>query len=438
MQHVDTLIKAGWIVTVDGDFRILKNHALAICDDRIVAITDNSDDIQAERILDLPGHLLMPGLVNAHGHAAMSLFRGLMDDLPLMTWLNDYIWPAESQYVYADFVADGSRLAMTEMLLGGTTTFSDMYFFPETVAQVADKAGMRCQLAFPVFNVASNWGSGTDEYLARGRELLQHYRHHPYIHAAIGPHAPYTVDDETFIRVRELAAKESAAIQMHLHETAHEVSEAVNANGKRPLQRIAELGLLGPHFQAVHMVHINEADIRLVADSGAHVIHCPESNLKLASGFFPLQQCLDAGINVALGTDSAASNNDLDMLGEMRTAALLAKAVAGDASAADARTAVEMATINGARALGISHETGSLETGKAADLIAVDCSGLAQQPLHHPLSQLAYTHISHKVSHSWIHGRQVVDNYQLTTIDPDACQAAAKHWQQQLSDIAQR
>ncbi|HEY9033912.1 MAG TPA: TRZ/ATZ family hydrolase [Pseudomonadales bacterium] len=433
MQHVDTLIKAGWIVTVDDDFRVLENHALAIDQGRIVAITDQSDRFSAHHVHELPGHVLMPGLVNAHGHAAMSLLRGLSDDVPLMTWLNDHIWPAEQRHVDARFVADGSLLAMAEMILSGTTTFSDMYFFPETVADIAERTGMRCQLSFPVFNVASNWGNNADDYLAKGLALIDKYRAHPLIRIAFGPHAPYTVSDEVLLRVAALAEQHCVPIQMHLHETADEVHSAVQQSGQRPLQRIASLGLLGPHFQAVHMVHLNDDDIALVADSGSHIIHCPESNLKLASGFCQLKRCLDAGINVALGTDGPASNSDLDLFGEMRSAALLAKAVANDASAVDARQAIRMATINGARALGIEAMTGSLETGKAADIIAIDCSGLGHQPLHQPLSQLVYTHVSHKVSHSWVAGRPLLDNYRLTTIDSDACLAAARHWHGKLA-----
>lgn len=436
MQHVDTLIKAGWMMTVDPDFRILENHVLAMKAGRIVAISDDAMQFTAEQTLDLPGHILMPGLVNAHGHAAMSLFRGLTDDLPLMDWLNHYIWPAEQQYVDARFVHDGTQLAIAEMLLSGTTTFSDMYFFPEVVAEMVQQSGIRAQLSFPIFDIASNWGRNAEEYLQKGLNIMQQYQGHERLRIAFGPHAPYTIGNEPLTKIARLASEHNACIQMHLHETAFEIDSALKEYGQRPLQRMADIGLLGPHFQAVHMVHLNDDDIRLVADSGSHIIHCPESNLKLASGFCPVQDCLNAAINIALGTDGAASNSDLDLLGEMRTGALLAKAVANDAAALNARTAIEMATINGARALAIDDITGSLETGKAADIIAIDCSGIGQLPLHHPLSQLVYTNISHKVSHSWVNGQLLLDNYQLTTIDTRQCQANARHWQQQLAGIA--
>lgn len=436
MQHVDTLIRAGWIITVDSQFRILKDHTLAILDGRIHAISSDHRPFTASQYLDLSQHILMPGLINAHGHAAMSLFRGLMDDKPLMEWLQHYIWPAEQQYVDPQFVADGTQLAIAEMLRSGTTTFSDMYFFPEIVAKTAAQAGIRAQLSFPVFDVPSNWGSGAEDYLNKGCAIAEQYRDHPLIQLAFGPHAPYTVGDTALKRIRELAEKTGMRIQMHLHETAFEVNSAVEATGQRPLQRIAELGLLGPQFQAVHMTCLNDDDIRLIADSGSHIIHCPESNLKLASGFCPAQRCLDAGINVALGTDGAASNNSLDMFGEMHSAALLAKAVTGNATAIDAATAIRMATINGARALGLEQQTGSLECGKQADIIAIDTQHPAMQPLYHPDSHLVYTRAGQYVSHNWVNGKLLLDNYRLTGIDLPACLDAARRWQHPLSAIA--
>jgi 5-methylthioadenosine/S-adenosylhomocysteine deaminase len=311
MQTVDTLIHAGWIITIDQQFRVLENHSIAIKNGKISAILPTSNaHFNATETLDLKHHVLMPGLINAHTHAAMSLFRGMADDFPLMTWLQEYIWPAEQSFVDEFFVADGTQLAIAEMLRSGTTTFSDMYFFPEIAAKIVEKSGIRAQLAFPIFDIPSNWGANADEYLTKGLAVVENYKKHPLIHIAFGPHAPYTIGDESLLKIREQAQKHHAHIQMHLHETAFEVNSAEQEKGERPISRMANLGLLNKHFQAVHMTTLSNDDIQTIANAGAHIIHCPESNLKLASGFCPVQQCLNAGINVALGTDGAASNND--------------------------------------------------------------------------------------------------------------------------------
>lgn len=438
MQTVDTLIHAGWIITVDPEFRVLENHSIAIKHGKISAITPTAEaQFKATETFELKQHVLMPGLVNAHTHAAMSLFRGMADDFPLMTWLQEYIWPAEQSFVDAFFVEDGTQLAAAEMIRSGTTTFSDMYFFPETAAKIVEKSGMRAQLAFPIFDIPSNWGANAGEYLEKGMAVMQQYRNHPLIDIAFGPHAPYTIGNEALEKIHQLSQQHHARVQMHLHETAFEVDSAEQEKGERPISRMANLGLLNKHFQAVHMTTLSKDDIKTIANAGAHIIHCPESNLKLASGFCPVQQCLDAGINVALGTDGAASNNDLDMFSEMRTAALLGKAVAGNTTALSARDAIKMATINGARALGIDKVTGSLEQGKAADIIAIDFSELEQQPVYNPVSHLVYTHVSGKVSHSWVAGRNLMNNRKLTTLDSEDCRKKAHYWQQQLMAIAQ-
>lgn len=437
MQTVDTLIHAGWIITVDPQFRILANHSIAIKNGTINAIiATDSAKFNAKETFDLKQHVIMPGLVNAHTHAAMSLFRGLAEDLPLMTWLQEYIWPAEQSFVDEFFVEDGTQLAIAEMIRSGTTTFSDMYFFPEIAAKIVEKSGVRAQLAFPVFDIPSNWGANAEEYLAKGLHVAENYKKHPLINIAFGPHAPYTIGDESLQKIREHAQKLHANIQMHLHETAFEVHGAEQEKGERPISRMANLGLLNKQFQAVHMTTLNHEDIHTIANAGSHIIHCPESNLKLAAGFCPVQQCLDAGINVALGTDGAASNNDLDMFSEMRTAALLGKATAGNTTALNANDVIRMATINGARALGIDKITGSLEEGKAADIIAIDFSELEQQPIYNPVSHLVYTNVSGKVTHSWVAGKNLMQNRKLTTLDIEDCRKKAHYWQQELTTIA--
>lgn len=443
MEQVDTLINAGWIITVDSDFSILEKHSIAIKNGKISAIvaTDTvtgEAGFSANNVVDLSQHVVMPGLINAHGHAAMTLFRGMADDFELMTWLEEYIWPAEQQYVDAQFVEDGTTLAIAEMIRSGTTCFSDMYFFPEIAAKTAENIGIRAQFAFPIFDMPSNWGSGTEEYLQKGTQVMEQYKDSELIQIAFGPHAPYTLSDDSLQKVAALTDKYQANVQMHLHETAFEVNTASEQNGKRPIQRIAETGLLNQHFQAVHMTTLSDEDIQTIKDTGTHIIHCPESNLKLASGFCPVQKCIDAGINVALGTDGAASNNDLDMFSEMRTAAMLTKAVSGDATALNASEAIKMATINGAKALGIDNKTGSIEVGKSADIIALDFSNIEQQPMYHPASHIVYTNMANNVSHSWVMGKLLLTDYQLTNIDTKECIAKAQHWQQQLQTLSDK
>jgi 5-methylthioadenosine/S-adenosylhomocysteine deaminase len=435
-QHpVDTLIFARWIIPVAPNCTPLTDHALAIRNGEIYALlpADEAERLEASEILRLDNHVLMPGLINAHGHAAMSLFRGMADDKPLYTWLNDHIWPAEGRWVDAAFVRDGCELAIAEMLRNGTTTFSDMYFFPEAAATAIRKAGIRAQLSFPIFDFPCVWGSGPDDYLRKGLALRDELKHSKLITVAFGPHAPYTVGDETMQRVATLAAEADAAIQIHLHETQQEIDDAVAQSGKRPIQRLAELGLLGPKTQCVHLAALNDDDIKTLANYGCHAVHCPESNMKLASGFSPVEKMRKAGINIAIGTDGAASNNDLDLFSEMRSAALLGKIVAGDASALPDHYALTMATLNGAKALGIDHLVGSLEVGKQADLIAIDLSDVEQQPVYNPISQLVYTNISHQVRYSWIMGRKVLDNGELTTLDRRDIIARAELWRSRIS-----
>jgi 5-methylthioadenosine/S-adenosylhomocysteine deaminase len=437
METVDTVINAGWIITVDDEFSILKQHSIAINDGVIQAIfATNSVQYSAKATFDLPNHVIMPGLVNAHCHAAMSLFRGIADDFPLMTWLEEYIWPAEQRFVNAQFVADGTELAIAEMIRSGTTTFSDMYFFPEVAAKVAEKSGIRAQFAFPIFDMPSNWGANAEDYLQKGLKLIDDFAESELINIAFGPHAPYTIDNGPLNIIKNYALTHGTKIQMHLHETAFEIDSAESEKGERPIRRMANLGLLNDNFQAVHMTQLNDEDIATIAKNNTHIIHCPESNLKLAAGFCPVQQCLNAGINVALGTDGAASNNDLDMFSEMRTAALIGKATSKNTTALNAQTVIQMATINGAKALGIDHKIGSLEIGKTADIIAIDFSELEQQPIYHPASQLIYTNISNNVSYSWVAGNLLMNKRQLTTIDSVECRKKAQYWQQQLMPIA--
>jgi len=427
---LDLLLLPTWLVPVEPAGVVLKEHGLGIRDGQIVFIgpRDQALRLTASETRELPGHLLTPGLVNAHGHAAMTLFRGLADDLPLMTWLEKHIWPAEKRWVDEAFVRDGTDLAIAEQLQGGITCFSDMYFYPHIAAERVHSSGLRAQITIPVLDFPIPGARDADEALHKGVELFGDLRHHPRITVAFGPHAPYTVSDENLEKIRLLVDELDAAVHMHVHETASEVQQAVEHRGERPLARLGRLGLLGPRFQAVHMTQIDEADLALLVESNTSVIHCPESNLKLASGFCPVERLWQAGVNVAIGTDGAASNNDLDLLGETRTAALLAKAVAGSASALDAHRALRMATLNGARALGLDDCIGSLQLGKAADLVAFDLSRLAQQPVYDPVSQLIYASGRDCVTHVWVAGKHLLDAGRLTRFDAIELSAMARDW----------
>ncbi len=436
MTHIDSLIHARWIIPVQPDGTVLEHHSLALQDGRILDILPQREArsrYQTDHSIECGEHVLIPGLINAHTHAAMSLLRGLADDLPLMDWLNHHIWPAETRWVSDEFVRDGSLLAMAEMLRGGTTCFNDMYFFPEVTARAANEIGMRASLGLIVIDFPSAWAGSADEYLDKGLALHDELRNHPLLRTAFAPHAPYTISDAPLERIRVLADELDLPVHMHVHETLAEVEQSQAQFGVRPLERLARLGLVSPSLLAVHMTQLLEAEIAHLAASGAHVLHCPESNLKLASGFCPVHKLLSASVNVALGTDGAASNNDLDMFGEMRTAALLAKAVANDASALPAAQALRMATLNGARALGLGDDTGSLEKGKAADIVAVRLDAIECQPFYNVISQLVYATGRDKVSDVWVAGRQLLKERELLTMDASAVLARAQGWQTRIA-----
>ena len=432
---LDLLLLPTWLVPVEPAGVVFKDHGVGIRDGRIVFIGPRAQALKlvATQTRELPDMLLSPGLINAHGHAAMTLFRGMADDLPLMTWLEQHIWPAETKWVNEDFVRDGTNLAIAEQLKGGITCFSDMYFYPKVASECVHNSGIRAQIAIPILDFPIPGASSADESLRQAVELFADLKLHPRIKIAFGPHAPYTVGDENLEKIRVIADELDAAIHMHVHETAFEVHQAVEQNAERPVARLARLGLLSPRFQAVHMTQISDEDLSMLVESNSSVIHCPESNLKLASGFCPVERLWQAGVNVAVGTDGAASNNDLDLLGETRTAALLAKAVAGSATALDAHRALRMATLNGARALGIDSDTGSIEIGKAADLVAFDLSGLAQQPVYDPVSQLIYATGRDCVKHVWVAGKQLLEDRHLTRLDEQQLCATARAWGERIS-----
>ncbi|MGH8444449.1 MAG: TRZ/ATZ family hydrolase, partial [Solimonas sp.] len=346
MQTVDLLVTPRWLVPIEPEGVVLEAHALVVDTGRIEAVLPLAEArarYQPRQTVELPHHALMPGLVNLHTHAAMSLLRGIADDLPLMDWLQNHIWPAEGAHVGPAFCEDGLRLAFAEMIRGGTTCVNDMYFFPDATARVAQQAGLRATVGLVVFDFPTAWGSGPDEYIHKGLELHDQLRDVPLVRTVFAPHAPYTVSDAPLLKLRRYANELGIGIHMHVHETAGEVERAVAETGKRPWARLKELELLGPDFIAVHMTQLTDQEIAEAAEFGVHVAHCPESNLKLASGFCPVHKLIHAGVNVGIGTDGAASNNDLDLFGELRTAALLAKAVSGDTRALAAPAALRAA-----------------------------------------------------------------------------------------------
>lgn len=439
-KAVDCIVSAKWILPIVPVGKIFQDCSLIIHQGCIQAIHPSDGVLQeysTRQHIQLSHHVLMPGLVNAHTHAAMSLLRGYADDLPLMRWLKDHIWPAEKRWVDTDFVHDGTQLAMAEMLRTGTTCFSDMYFFPEATAAAVHQAGMRAQITFPVMDFATNWASDADDYIHKGLMLRDDYRSHPRIRIAFGPHAGYTVADAPLKRIAMLAEELQAPVQIHLHETAAEVIQAVDATGIRPIDRLLELGVLTPLTQCVHMTQLSDGDLDVLQQSGASVVHCPESNLKLASGICPVQRLLERGINVALGTDGAASNNDLDMFGEINTAALIGKIAAHDAAALPAWQLLHMATLGGAKVLGLDAQIGSLEPGKAADLIAVQLDELDTAPLYDLAAHLVYSNRRSRVTHAWVDGKNLMQDGKLTTLNTAEIRGRALRWQERIKPSAQ-
>ncbi len=435
METADFIINARWTIPVVPHGVVLNDHALVVRDGRIIEILPHvrSRDRYGDALwVERPDHVLIPGLINAHTHSAMTLFRGMADDMPLDEWLKEHIWPAEARWAGSDFTRDGAELAILEMIRGGTTCFQDMFFFPDVVAQAAVDRPIRAAVGMIVLETPTVWAQNKEEYLSKGLAVHDQFVGTPLIQTNFAPHAPYSVGDAALQQIRTLADELNVPIHMHVHETVSEVQGSVDEHGLRPLQRLNELGLVNPLLTAVHMTQLTDTEIALLADRGASVVHCPESNLKLASGFCPVAKLQRAGVNVALGTDGAASNNDLDMFGEMRTAALLAKGIADDAAAVKAEDALAMATINGARALGMDNEIGSLEAGKAADLVCVDLSSPASQPVHQPISQLVYSVTRDQVSDVWVGGQSVLSERELSNDNQGDILERARAWQRRI------
>ncbi len=419
MKTVDQMLHADWVLTMDND-QALTKHTVVIDQGKIVAVLPQDqarEQFSAKSEQTFKQHVLMPGLINAHTHTPMNLFRGLAEDLELMDWLNNHIWPAEKAVINADSVTVGTRLAVAEMIRSGTTCFNDHYFFPAEIAKVADEEGMRATVGHVIMNVPTDWAGDEDGYMKKAQALLKKGHPSERVRWSIAPHAPYTNSDSSLSKASTIADQFDVISHIHLHEAPSEISMSLEAHQKRPIQRFDELGLINERLVAVHMTTLNEDEIELIAKRGVSVVHCPESNMKLASGFASIQKLLDAGINVALGTDGAASNNDLDMFGEMRTAAFIGKGYSNDCTALPVYSILQMATINGAKALGIDDITGSLTAGKSADLIAVDLSDFNAFPVYNPMSHLVYSTNSRQVKSVWVAGEELLTNGELTRLD---------------------
>lgn len=435
MEQIDTLITARWVIPIEPANEALERSAVAVHHGRIVAVLP-ADEAQARyrarEMLDRPTHVLLPGFVNAHTHAAMTLLRGFAESAALDDWLKREVWPAERRWIDADYVRDGVELAMAEMLSGGVTCFADMHLFPEIVAQAASEARMRACVGLPVMDASTVWAGSADEYLAKGLELHDEYREDPLITTALAPYAPWALDDAALARVRRNADELELPMTLHVNETLAETE----VGGERTIARLERLGLLSPLLAAVHLVHFNDDDLARIARAGSSVVHCPESNLKLGVGVCRAGALASAGVNLALGTDGAASNNDLSMLGEMRTAALLARGVHSSDPALSAHEWLRTATLNGARALGLSEVAGSLTPGKWADLCCIDLHRAQTQPVYDVAAQLVFAASREQVADVWVAGRALVRDGQLTELDLDDILRRAALWRARIAGSA--
>ncbi len=437
MHHCDTLIAPRWCIPVEPPGVVLDRHALIVTDGKITDLLPHQTALknyQPSVLIERPEHVLIPGLVNAHTHAAMTLLRGLADDLPLETWLREGVWPAEKRWVSAEMVRDGTELAIAEMISAGITCFSDQYFFPEIVAETAVDLDMRAVVGTPVVDIPTSWARDAEEYLSKGSDLVHDpYAEHPLISTCFAPHSISALSDEWFTKLRVMADQLDVPVQMHLHETAGEIAASLEKTGKRPCERLDQLGLVSASLLAVHAVHMTDAEVARFAEAGVNIVHCPRSNLKLASGIAPIARYRAAGLNVAIGTDGAASNNVLDVLSEIRLAALLAKVSADDASAVSASEALYMGTLGGARALGLAETTGSMIVGKWADLACLDLGALNSQPIYDVSSQLVYAAGASQVSDVWVAGKHQLDNGKFAHINTDELLERSNEWRDRIA-----
>jgi 5-methylthioadenosine/S-adenosylhomocysteine deaminase len=435
MEKIDHVLHAKWVITCEEKNAVLEDHAVAIKDGKIDAILPSAaarTQYPAAKHQHYAGHAMLPGLINAHTHLGMQFYRGLADDLPLMRWLHDYIWPAEGRLLSPELVYDASLYAIAECIRSGVTYVNDMYFFMHDIARAVTLSGIRAHLSLHIMDIPNSWASGSEESIEKGLRFYEDYKHHDRIKISVTPHSTYTVSPQHLQRSKELADTYHLKLNIHLQESHGEMEQVKKLRHKRPLTLLNELGILSPDVLAIHMTQINQHDLEILADTRPHIVHCPESNMKLASGICPVKELMSIGLNVALGTDSAVSNNDLDMIGEMRSAAFLGKVSTLDPEALSAETTLKMATLHGAKALGMEHEIGSIKVGKAADLIAIDLDQLETQPCYHPVSQIVYGASRNQVTDVWVGGKQLLKNRELTTLDEKELLNQAKMWRTRI------
>ncbi|OGT38165.1 MAG: N-ethylammeline chlorohydrolase [Gammaproteobacteria bacterium RIFCSPHIGHO2_12_FULL_38_14] len=437
MEKIDHIIHAKWIITCEKTNPVLQNHAILILNGKIHDIlpSDQANKLyQGNTSHYYSEHAVMPGFINSHTHAAMNIFRGLADDLELMDWLNNYIWPAEGKWVSHELVYDASLLAIAEMIRGGTICFNDMYFFLDATAKAALDAGIRAHIGMTIIDVPTAWAKTTEEYFEKSLEFYHAYKNNDWITPTLAPHSTYTVSLENLMKVKTLADQYQLKVNLHLQEAPSEMQHALKHYNSRPLKRLHQIGMVNPDLIAIHMTQLDEDDLQLLKETKPNVVHCPESNMKLVSGACPTAKLMASGVNVALGTDGAASNNDLDMFGEMRSAAFLGKVTANDPKAVSASEVLNMATINGAKALGIDHLTGSLKKGKSADFIAVHLEQIETQPLYHVISQIVYAASRYQVTDVWVGGKQLLKDRKLLTLDEKELLKKAENWRKKIGD----
>ena len=434
-RNIDQIVTADWLIPMTQNDHWLEHHAIVIAGNKIVDILHRDqarEKYPTTSILALEGQVLMPGFVNSHCHAAMNLLRGLSDDLPLKEWLEQAIWPVEAQFVDDEFVYQGTQHAIAEMIRSGTTCFQDMYFMPNQVAKAVQESGIRVSIGLVVVEFETSWAKNAQDCIDKGLDVFDQFKHSNTINFNFAPHAPYTVSKETLEKLGMLSNELNLTLQIHVHETAHEVESFVAEHGIRPLARLKEIGLLSPLLNAVHMTQLNEGEIEWLAESACHVIHCPQSNMKLASGVCPTLQLLEAGVNLAIGTDGAASNNDLDMIDETRSASLLAKLDYLNPTALSAYQSLYTATMGGAKALGLQDKIGSLEIGKAADFIAIDLNRIETQPVYNPISQVVYASSREQVTNAWVNGKQLLKDRELTTLNSPLILQHVQNWRKKI------
>jgi len=437
-KNASIIISASWIFTSDLEDQLLSDHSVVIENDKIIDLVPQSkvfDEYEANETYQLTDHILIPGLINTHTHAAMSLFKGFADDLPLQEWLNDHIWPAEKKFVNPSFVKDGSILALSEMIKSGVTTFNDMYFFPDATAEAVQALGVRSNIGLVVLDFPTNYATDPEDYLLKGFEFRDKWRHEELITTSIAPHAPYSVSDEAFTLINTYSEELIINIHTNLHETQLEIKDSIDKYGITPVQRLNNLGVIGPSLMAAHCVHLNDQDMATLAKNKVSIAHNPSSNMKLGSGIADITKMLKQNLNVSLGTDSSASNNRLDIMEEMRLAALLIKGSTRLPESFPAKEAIKMATVNGAKALGLDSEIGSIEKNKKADLVAIDLSTIENQPIFNPLTTLVYSSSRSDVSYVWINGKIKLRDKKLVNIDEERIIQLAKKWQRKLKKI---